>query len=370
MNRRRIQCEVGWWRNLRRTSWVALQTGLRATRDALGGFGLAFGGVALEQQKTSAERQVAFSELSDQAICENFRGLVQDNRAGILILDADGTVLFGNPAASQLLSCSPEELLGSPFGIPAVQDFTTEINVKRADGSTGVAAVSATETEWQSQFAYLVMLYDITERKQAEAHVRQLAFEDKLTGLPNRTLFFDRLDEAVKRMHRDRNGFALMFMDLNGFKAINDSLGHAVGDELLRAVARRLSDSMRASDTLARMGGDEFTAIFPGVTTQQAANQVAHKLLARFETPFQLEGNERYVGTSIGIAICPAHSQDSQELLRQADSAMYDAKCQHGGLPFVSRGHGADRDIAAGTRTGIARCAVARGDGAVFPTTD
>ena len=262
---------------------------------------------------------------------QNFRSLVQENRTGILILDAEGVVLYGNPAASQLLSSSPERLVGTPFGIPSVANLETEIRIKRPDSSSGVAAVSVTETQWQGQFAYLVMLYDITERKQAEDRVRQLAFEDSLTGLPNRGLFYDRLDEAVKRSHRDKCGFALLFMDLNGFKAINDTLGHAAGDQLLRAVAQRLNDHMRDSDTLARMGGDEFTAILPGVTTQQAATTVADKMLALFKAPFDLVGEARSVGASIGISICPAHSQDSEELVRQADSAMYEAKRQPGG---------------------------------------
>jgi len=269
---------------------------------------------------------------------QNFRSLVQENRTGILILGDDGTVLYGNPAASQLLSSTPEAIVGMPFGIPSVQHLQTEIRIKRSDSSSGIAAMSVTEAQWQGQFAYLVMLYDITERKQAEERVRQLAFEDSLTGLPNRALFYDRLEEAVKRSRREQRGFALMFMDLNGFKLINDTLGHAVGDELLRAVSQRLSDAMRDSDTLARMGGDEFTAIFPGVVDQPAVTSVANKLLALFEAPFRLDSKERRVGTSIGMAICPAHSQDAEELLRQADSAMYDAKRQQSGGFSLYRG--------------------------------
>ncbi len=263
----------------------------------------------------------------------NFRSLVQENKTGILILDAEGTILFGNPAASRLLSSHEEQLVGSPFGIPSVSNLQTELNVIRADGSPGIAAVSVTETRWEDQLAYLVMLYDITERKQAERRVHQLAFEDSLTGLPNRSLFFNRLQEAVKRTRRDQHGFALMFLDLDGFKGVNDSLGHAVGDDLLRAVARRLTSAIRESDTVARMGGDEFTIILPGVVAPRAAADVAKKILALFKHPFEIDGRELVTSTSIGLSICPTHSQDPQELLRQADSAMYDAK-RHGSNGF------------------------------------
>ncbi|NEX19976.1 EAL domain-containing protein [Thiorhodococcus mannitoliphagus] len=307
---------------------LTLSARLQAAQHSLSEHSLALNDIEYQHRQTHAARRATEAALEESR--HNFSCLVQENQAGILVLDAEGTVLYGNPAASRLLSIKSEQLLGAPFGIPSVSNFETEFNVKRADGSPGVAAVSATETRWQDRFAYLVMLYDITERKQAEEQVRHLAFEDSLTGLPNRGLFFDRLEEAVKRMRRDRHGFALMFMDLNNFKGINDTLGHATGDDLLCAVAQRLSATMRASDTLARMGGDEFTAIFPGVTTLRAATEVAHKLLELFERPFQLADRELSIGTSIGLSLCPLHSRDPRELLRQADSAMYDAKRQAG----------------------------------------
>ncbi|WP_295386088.1 EAL domain-containing protein [uncultured Thiodictyon sp.] len=267
----------------------------------------------------------------------NFHTLVQDNRTGILILDANGTVQFTNPAAETLLDVGANGLIGQPFGIPVTGDhpaaLQTEIRTVRHDGSAGVAAMGVTETRWQGRPAYLVMLHDITERKAEETRIQRLAFQDRLTGLPNRDLFFDRLRNALEFAEREGKGVAVVFMDLDRFKAINDTLGHAMGDALLCAVADRLGALPRTSDTLARWGGDEFTAVFYNVHDQAGAQRVGERLLAAFLLPFNPEGHEMYVTPSIGISLFPALATDPDVLVRQADSAMYEAK-HHGGNAF------------------------------------
>ncbi len=167
---------------------------------------------------------------------------------------------------------------------------------------------------------------DITERKQAEKRLVQLANFDSLTGLPNRSLFRDRLMHAVAQAHRKNHLVALLFLDLDRFKMINDSLGHHAGDELLKAVSKRLLTNAREEDTVARLGGDEFTVILEGITSSEDATIVARKILDVMSKPFILDGHEVFVTTSVGITIFPIDALDIDELLKNADTAMYRAK--------------------------------------------
>lgn len=169
---------------------------------------------------------------------------------------------------------------------------------------------------------------DITERKHAEKRLVQLANYDSLTGLPNRTLFRDRLTHAVAQAHRKDHLVALLYLDLDRFKMINDSLGHHAGDELLKGVSERLLSNAREEDTVARLGGDEFTVILEGITNNEDATIVARKILEVMGKPFYLDGHEVFVTTSIGITIFPVDAQDIDELLKNADTAMYRAKEQ------------------------------------------
>lgn len=169
----------------------------------------------------------------------------------------------------------------------------------------------------------------MTERKQA--HLYHLAHYDALTGLPNRLLFEDRLTQALVHERRTGKLVALLFLDLDRFKAINDTFGHAVGDLLLKAVGERLSQSVRASDTVARMGGDEFTLIFSGIHEPRDAGKIAHLILEVMAKPFMLEGHEVFVSTSIGITLYPLDTDGIdliETLLKNADTAMYKAKDQ------------------------------------------
>ncbi len=167
---------------------------------------------------------------------------------------------------------------------------------------------------------------DISERKLAEQQLEYLAYFDTLTGIPNRRLFFDRLNHAVSMAKRDDDMFALLFLDLDRFKFVNDSFGHGTGDLLLQEVARRLKDFIRESDTVARTGGDEFAIILTRISDARDAERVAGKISESLSRPFYPAGQKCAIGTSIGISIYPFDAVDSETLLKKADTAMYRAK--------------------------------------------
>ncbi|MYM32467.1 EAL domain-containing protein [Duganella sp. CY15W] len=167
---------------------------------------------------------------------------------------------------------------------------------------------------------------EIVERRQAEARVHHMAYHDSLTGLPNRALLSDRLDRAMLAAQRTERKLAVMFIDLDRFKTINDSLGHMTGDQLLKEVASRLCRAVRASDTVARLGGDEFVVLVPGIRTVEEASQVAEKMIEALSDSFPLEGRNLHITPSIGISVYPDDGEDVETLMRNADGAMYHAK--------------------------------------------
>ncbi len=167
---------------------------------------------------------------------------------------------------------------------------------------------------------------EIIERRQAEARVHHMAYHDSLTGLPNRALLSDRLDRAMLAAQRFERKLAVMFIDLDRFKTINDSLGHMTGDQLLKEVASRLCRAVRASDTVSRLGGDEFVVLVPGIRTAEESGQVAQKIIEALSEGFPLEGRNLHITPSIGISVYPDDGSDVEALMRNADSAMYHAK--------------------------------------------
>lgn len=178
---------------------------------------------------------------------------------------------------------------------------------------------------------------DITGRKNAEVQIRHLAHYDPLTDLPNRTLFSDRLQQALATAKRDKTRLALMFLDLDKFKPVNDALGHHVGDLLLKEVAKRMQDCVRESDTVARIGGDEFVVLLPSIETEQDAVLVAEKIRLALNRPFALVGQSLNISSSTGIAVYPEHGNDETKLVKNADAAMYRAK--EGGRDCVKLYH-------------------------------
>ena len=181
---------------------------------------------------------------------------------------------------------------------------------------------------------FFAVTTDITEHKLAAERLQQVAHHDSLTGLPNRLLFDDRLDQALSLAKRKSRQCALLYLDLDRFKPVNDTLGHAAGDELLQAVATRIRQQVRESDTVARVGGDEFTVILPEIARREEAEIVSRKIEAALAAPFQL-GSQKHtvcIGASIGIAVYPADARDADALVTAADAAMYGAKQAAGGL--------------------------------------
>jgi diguanylate cyclase (GGDEF)-like protein/PAS domain S-box-containing protein len=206
--------------------------------------------------------------------------------------------------------------------------WTGEIIDRRKDGSTYPKwlSISVVRDAHGDINHYIALFSDISERKAAEMRIRHLAEHDFLTGLPNRVLLTDRVNQAISLARRHKKQLALMFLDLDHFKGINDTLGHNVGDELLQQVTRRLLREVRTSDTVSRLGGDEFVLLLLEVDGEAAAAQVARNILATLVEPILVGAHELNVSGSIGIALYPEHGQDMDTLLKRADTAMYQAK--------------------------------------------
>jgi len=175
------------------------------------------------------------------------------------------------------------------------------------------------------------------ERQRSESRLARMALHDSLTGLPNRRLFTDRLEQALARRRRAGGEVAVLFADLDDFKAVNDAFGHAAGDELLRQLARRLQLAVRTSDTVARLGGDEFTICCEQVGSGDRALAVARRVLGTVDAPFILSTGTTSIGMSVGIACAGLDASDPSELVQRADAAMYRAKAEHAGLALASR---------------------------------
>ena len=195
----------------------------------------------------------------------------------------------------------------------------------RHDGLTFPQEISISAIEGGG---LVCVVRDITERTYAEEQIKHLAYHDALTGLPNRLLFKDRLTVAISHAQRDRAKLAVLFLDLDRFKVINDSLGHNIGDQLLQAVSARVQSCVRESDTVARLGGDEFTVLLPHLPQAEDAALVAQKIIDAVRYPFQIEGREFFMTTSIGISLYPDDGFDAETLIKNADTAMYQAKEQ------------------------------------------
>lgn len=207
--------------------------------------------------------------------------------------------------------------------------FASEFRLRCKDGSWKWTLSRGMVVESDAEGKPLRMIgthTDISDRKNVEAQIYELAHYDSLTGLPNRLLFMDRLHQEIRKAKRSGNSLALIFLDLDRFKEVNDALGHDKGDQLLKEAAQRLSSCVRASDTVARLGGDEFTIILKNLSNSMSLENVAQNILARLSEPFQLGAEVIYLSTSIGITIYPTDALDAEILLKNADQAMYAAK--------------------------------------------
>ena len=252
---------------------------------------------------------------------------------GIVTLDAAGIVCSANTAALRMFGWSEPEMVGRPVGEfidgsfgAAVGATTRETTGLRRDGAEFPVEVAFNEMWLGDEHQFVGIVRDISERRRTEERIRHMAQHDALTGLPNRMLLEDRLGVAMERARRDREPMALLFIDLDRFKNINDTLGHHVGDQVLCEVAHRLRSSVRQSDTVARMGGDEFVVLLPHVVGPMDCELVARKILAAMVPPMMAGAHELRITASIGVATYPEGGSDPTHLMRHADSAMYHAK--------------------------------------------
>ena len=270
----------------------------------------------------------------------------------IIMMDNAGRIAFWNEAAQRLFGYSEQEARGKHLHeliVPEryrtefersfdcigrnesghVAGKTLELAGLRKDGTQIVTEHSIAGVSVDGQWHTLCIVRDVTERKQFEDRIRHLANYDNLTGLPNRSLFYDRLRQAINLAGRNRHELSLLYLDLDKFKSVNDTLGHDAGDEILKGAPDRIQQQVRESDTVARIGGDEFAVILPKITSEQDAATVARKIIDALFAAFELSGEKRqqvHIGASIGIATFPADGADMDALLKAADSAMYKAK--------------------------------------------
>ncbi|MBN1254210.1 MAG: PAS domain S-box protein [Deltaproteobacteria bacterium] len=278
---------------------------------------------------------------------ERYRTLVESSTDAILMLDRERNIVTCNQAFLKLFGYKkgevedkstriihPSEESFRSYGktaytlIERVGSLREEWNLKRKDGTIFSAEIvtSPVRASDGTTTGYICIIRDITERKRAEEELEYMATHDVLTGLPNRTLFNDRLALALNHAQRFHNNLAVMLLDLDYFKDVNDTLGHTMGDQLLHAVGVRLTELLRKGDTVARSGGDEFLLLLPEMTQVEYANTIAKKILQGFRQPFSFDDHQLHITTSIGIAIYPDDGNDADTLVKNADSAMYHAK--------------------------------------------
>jgi diguanylate cyclase (GGDEF)-like protein/PAS domain S-box-containing protein len=313
---------------------------LQAFRDADGQI-LRYEG-ALED--VTARRQ---AEEALRASEERFRALVQNASDLIGILEQSGSVRYESPSHQRVLGHAPDEHQGKSFlelvhpedrqaaaaALRALVDqpgeiATLEYRRRHRDGSWRVIESTASNLLAHPAVAGIVLnSHDATDRKLAEERLIHDALHDELTGLPNRALFMDRLKHSMERSRRDPAQLTIvLFMDIDRFKIVNDSLGHLVGDELLVQIAASLSAALRPGDTIARVGGDEFAILLDGAKDAADAEQIAARIHDRLSTPLNLHGHEVFLTASIGIAVLTPEYERPEDLLRDADTAMYRAK--------------------------------------------
>jgi diguanylate cyclase (GGDEF)-like protein/PAS domain S-box-containing protein len=287
------------------------------------------------------ERQASLRERWIQSILEN-------TADALVTIDVGGTIRSINRAAREMFGYNDDELIHQPISVFIASegraDFASYLAARMRHGGEGLGSgaretigirsdlgtfpveYSAGETEHSGARVFIVSLRDITDRKAKQGVLEHQALHDALTGLPNRTLLDDRLTQALTQAQRYSRGMAVLMLDFNHFKQVNDQFGHEVGDRVLREVSSRISKALRAGDTVARFGGDEFVILPAGVETVDVAVQVAQKILEATAPPLMIDGHQIAARVSIGVALYPDHGAEPQSLLRHADEAMYLAK--------------------------------------------
>ncbi|MEW8341090.1 MAG: diguanylate cyclase, partial [Candidatus Thiodiazotropha taylori] len=294
--------------------------------------------------------QLVFTDITNRkesdAKLQQAAQIIEHTMEAVLITDIDGTIESANPAFSEItgynqaeiISKHPRQLMSAKHSpeflselwdhVKSTGSWRGELWNQRKNGEIYPVwmTISCVRDQQGEALHYVMVFSDITSLKQTQSQLEHLAHHDSLTNLPNRLLFEDRLEHALAQAKRQKRQLAVLFLDLDRFKNINDSLGHAMGDELLKEVAKRLQNILRDDDTAARLGGDEFTVLVENLEDPSQAAVVAAKIQDKFKAPFNIAGRELHVTASIGISIFPEDGKDVADLTKNADAAMYQAK--------------------------------------------
>lgn len=292
---------------------------------------------SIKYSEMLAERENGHHANTRQINAESLHILSQTTD-GIVLADKNGTVRFANPAALSMLGTKSENLIGHKFEYPlSANGKKKEITLPTGNGKKRLAQMHVSEILCGEEALYLISLLDVTERHDlrkalGEAHKteRHLSHHDILTDLPNRQTFYNRLNQAITEMRREGEILATLFLDIDRFKFINDSLGYSVGDLLLQVVAKRIRTCVRESKALARLGGDKFTIVLHGIETKQDAIKISQRILRSVAQPISLSGQKLFVTASLGISIAPDHGLDADTLMKNADIALSHSKAQGG----------------------------------------
>jgi len=337
-------------------------------------------GCALDPNRANEGSIWVFADITERKLAEEklrlSANVLEHIADGVMVLDVDGRIVATNPAFSRITGYAEQEALGRESSLTrgtrndqAFYDelwrqldasgfWRGEIWDTRKDGEAYLEAltVSALRDDDGATTHYVCVFSDITRERESQDQLDHLAHHDPLTSLPNRLLYHDRLRHAMARAERDGEQLAVLFIDLDRFKNVNDTLGHHVGDELLKQAAQALSRCLREGDTLARLGGDEFIVLLEDVDGMPGATRVAEKLMAMFEQPFEVSGYELFVTGSVGISLYPQDGRDMHMLIRNADVAMYQAKARgRNGFRFYAASMSGDGTLRLRTETLLRR---------------
>ncbi|MFK2827152.1 sensor domain-containing diguanylate cyclase [Bacillus sp. B190/17] len=281
---------------------------------------------AIQRHQEKEEHYRNLIERFPEAIFVHRRGeIIFTNKAGVRLLGANSMNDLLNHNWKNYIHYTPEELNLIKKKLNEDRIINFQIKAKRLDGQLIDLEITSTSIEFEGVSAREFIARDITKRKKQENMIQKLVYQDTLTKLPNRRAFMDKLEQSLILSQKNKTNLAVMFIDLDGFKKVNDNLGHDTGDELLKRVSALLKDCVRNNDFVARLAGDEFTILLPEANKQDSS-LIADKIIKKLNVPIYILGEKVQVTSSIGISLYPQNGNDATVLIKKADESMYQAK--------------------------------------------